>query len=996
MTSTKATSSTPPSSPVLCTEHLFHLREEGFTSEQIDYLVELGVASISAEEAKRRGFKVWDASDRDWVSSAGIYFPFSPSFGQVRCDRPLSRGDGEKPAKYITPVKAKSEAYLPEGCEVVTEGFKDALAGSLHGQIPTGALAGVSHYRKALEAGSKYTILFDADGWHNPQVFSNLITAGKYLHGKVQLLPEIPGQPKAGLCEYFKAGHTATDYEKLIASAKKPEALLMEWPLHWRWSDWNAEKQLQAVKTALGLAAAHLDHLQQGQLIQAIQKASGLKTSDLDKTLEHRKNLLAKQQSRAKRVTREKALGIKRDRTLEEEIPEGWTGEKFIYHTVFEAGCGKWTVMDGAYYEYREAGGYWRRADDTVIQGLISKKLEKSYRTTGKGKNDRRSYPFATDKSIKAAFQFNRTILEAVDRPHNNHLRAFSNCTVDLRTGESMPHGKNYFLTSAIAAPYEPNQPCPEVYQQFLLDSYGEELIPVIRAVTSMLLDPTAPYGKFVHLIGNSGTGKGVQLRLWQELFGIDHSKGGSSFSEFATAEQRHQNLTGCSLYVLGDVGGYIKDLRAFYDLVDNAPMGGRPLFSSTAYQKKWDVRFAIASVAPLQVENSGDGWGRRVIPIPTLPSKRSPDSELGTRLAAVKGQIISWALAMPRQLRDAILMNPAAYSERIAAVMHEQSIYGDSVMAFVDACLRPSEDASEEVPAWLLHEWYKAYCREHGYQAKAMNGFLGHLKTLIPNCYLARHKVNGRMIPPRWVGLDSLAGVFSSSNEMGDRSNGYQGIQSINPVIECRKEKCREGGIDAFNTLSTGSLLKSELLERAIGSQLGINTPDPLNPTKNQGFQDSGSVPDREDRDQKIDLQVSQKNQEEILKEVSNLKNGPDPTDPSRSALGKLTENQGFEPPNSGSGVFIPIEGSEKPKTDRDPVVDSVSELEGYLNLLAQENRYLGCDDWETYEDLMADYPDPEVRKAAFKRLPSIEKRRLKQLKKDYLAAKEGEKSRA
>jgi hypothetical protein len=74
---------------------------------------------------------------------------------------------------------------------VLTEGFKDAAAGTLHGGIATGALAGVSHYRKALKQGSGETIVFDADGWTNPQVFSNLVHAGYYLRGKIQLVPEI-------------------------------------------------------------------------------------------------------------------------------------------------------------------------------------------------------------------------------------------------------------------------------------------------------------------------------------------------------------------------------------------------------------------------------------------------------------------------------------------------------------------------------------------------------------------------------------------------------------------------------------------------------------------------------------------------------------------------------------------------------------------------------------------------------------------------------------
>jgi hypothetical protein len=194
-----------------------HLLNEGFNPEQISRLRNnYGVRSVSQAEALKLGFKLWDSSKKQWCSSAGIFFPFSPSFAQLRCDTPLIRNG--KPVKYLTPVGVRTEAFLPEGCRVLTEGFKDAIAGSFHGGIPTGALAGVSHYRKALKQGCGHTILFDADGWTNPQVFANLIHAGVWCRGKVVLLPEIAGQPKAGLCEYFKGGYTGEDYQRLIDS----------------------------------------------------------------------------------------------------------------------------------------------------------------------------------------------------------------------------------------------------------------------------------------------------------------------------------------------------------------------------------------------------------------------------------------------------------------------------------------------------------------------------------------------------------------------------------------------------------------------------------------------------------------------------------------------------------------------------------------------------------------------------------------------------------
>lgn len=246
----------------LRSEHIAHLTNEGFTPAQIARLEAMGVRSLTEAQSERMGLKVW-SGDR-WISSSGIFFPFTASFGQLRCDTPLVRPSGVA-AKYLTPVNAKSAAWLPEGCSIITEGFKDAAAGTLHGGIATGALAGVSHYRKALKPESGYTILFDADGWRNPQVFSNLVHAGKYLKGKIQLIPEIEGEPKAGLCEYFKAGHTHEDYQRLINSAFKPEDFLLELPKHWQ--GLMAFKLARCVRSLLRLAALYLRQIEQEVLL---------------------------------------------------------------------------------------------------------------------------------------------------------------------------------------------------------------------------------------------------------------------------------------------------------------------------------------------------------------------------------------------------------------------------------------------------------------------------------------------------------------------------------------------------------------------------------------------------------------------------------------------------------------------------------------------------------------------------------------------------------
>lgn len=196
---------------MLVEKHRQHLTDESFTCEEIDSLInQYGVRSLSELEAMSQGFKVWDGDQ--WHSSSGILFPYTSDFGQLRTDTPIQRKRG-KPAKYLTQSGKVTQAFIPEGCRAITEGFKDAIIATLRG-VPTGAIAGVSHYRKALAKGCGYTIVFDSDGWTNPQVFHNLIKAGLHCSGKVLLLPKME-EEQGGLCEFLKA-NSIDEYRRLL------------------------------------------------------------------------------------------------------------------------------------------------------------------------------------------------------------------------------------------------------------------------------------------------------------------------------------------------------------------------------------------------------------------------------------------------------------------------------------------------------------------------------------------------------------------------------------------------------------------------------------------------------------------------------------------------------------------------------------------------------------------------------------------------------------
>jgi len=492
------------------------------------------------------------------------------------------------------------------------------------------------------------------------------------------------------------------------------------------------------------------------------------------------------------------AEGLNFDNCVTAQTFDGW-----VYRNEFGATEGDWRVIDSAFYQWRDHLGYWQHQPDNRLNSLIAESGDKAFKLKhSKEFGWQVVKPYETNAYKESAFKYCRSRLERPEPlPVNNHLRAFNNCVVDLRTGAQMPHSKEYFLTSQIPYNYEPGKECPEAFRQFVADSFGLDMLDVIRAFTSMFLDPTAPYGKFPHLIGQSGGGKGTLGRFWNSLFGEDGASSGN-FSDIATAEGRHQYLTGKSLFSIPDAGGYISGLRAFYELVDDGAMSGRALFNPVGYFKTWNIRFWIASVDHLQIENAGDGWARRAYPIPVRARTVKPDPDLRLKLENCKADVISWALSMSREERDRILLSPPE-NERVINLSLDSALYGDSTKSFVDLCLRPSANASF-VPHHLLHSWYVSYCKEHGYTPLGMSKFISHLKTVLPRNFADRGwspMVNGKRsrVAAHWEYLVPVEGAFIKSDIQLQPEAFRPPTPANNPVWICIKAQCEEGGLMEF-----------------------------------------------------------------------------------------------------------------------------------------------------------------------------------------------------
>ncbi|MHC5718221.1 MAG: primase-like DNA-binding domain-containing protein, partial [Nostoc sp.] len=342
------------------------------------------------------------------------------------------------------------------------------------------------------------------------------------------------------------------------------------------------------------------------------------------------------------------------------------------------------------------------------------------------------------------------------------------------------------------------------------------------------------------------------------------------------------------------DVGGYAEGVRAFYELVDNGAMSGRALFNPVAYSIQWYIRFWVASVSHLQIENAGDGWMRRAYPIPVKNRDVTPDPDLWLKLQEVKSDIISWALAMPRAERDRILLSPPS-SDRAKNLALEASLYGDSTKSFVDLCLRPSTNATF-IPQSRLHSWYVLYCREHGYAPLGMSKFISHLKTVLPHNFKERSwtpTVNGKRerIQSHFAFIEPLAGVFEMKVPEGPPDSSLSKAE----FWYCFKDKCLEGGIEEFEEFFHPTKTPEPLHSKTVHPVHPLNTPR-LDPGQPETLTQLGCPPCPIVPPQELALQKKDElNSESGVNQIVNLTDNPSVPNDFVDNLDSLTVT-GFE----------------------------------------------------------------------------------------------------
>lgn len=679
--------------------HIAHLLDEGFQPEQIQNFAAQGVRSISETEARALNFLARDENG-NLVSGSGLLFPFTNTFFQLRLDVPIIRKNGSE-AKYLTPCRKQAQALTSVGCKVHTEGWKDAMAGSLHGGIETGALAGVSHYRRALKPNSGGTIIFDADGWHNPSVFRCLVNAGKWIGGKINLLPKIPGQPKAGLCEYFKAGYTQKDYQALIDNAYTPEAFLLELPNHWK--ELPSDRLSEAVRVLLKLAVKLLDPMQRSVLIKKIARVTGIDRrmvgGEMAKTM-------AKEQEQKRGTT---------PAEIAAELAEDYRDRL------------AWNDEAGLWYRYEaEFPGVWALESDTSIGAVVVAEFESRM-----GLDYKADWIEQCIKILKW-----KLIVKRWDQPRD--LLPFRNGVLNTNTGEFLDHAPGYRFTWSLPREHDPHAIAWSTIENWMDVATGgsRRLKNILLCFLNACLKGRSDLQRALYLTGPGGTGKGTYLRLVLSLIGRQNNYS-SSLAEWCGNRFETANAYGKRLLSFADEDKYAGGLGNFKKVTGGDAIRGE-IKRKQAFDFVFDGMVLLASNYPIFSGDTSSGIHRRLLlaafdVIIPPNQRRDVDKEFEPELSALTNYVLS--------ISDEFVSETLRQSSDQAPEVIERSwdwrMRQDSVAAWLNECVIRDPQACERVgndreDADSLFGSYYRYCDRTGSRAKGSREFSPALLELV------------------------------------------------------------------------------------------------------------------------------------------------------------------------------------------------------------------------------------------------------------------------
>ncbi|AEP08625.1 phage/plasmid primase, P4 family [Micavibrio aeruginosavorus] len=289
------------------------------------------------------------------------------------------------------------------------------------------------------------------------------------------------------------------------------------------------------------------------------------------------------------------------------------------------------------------------------------------------------------------------------------------NGTIDLKTGNLLPHNPAHLITKMAPVTFDPQAECPE-FMKFLHSTFDgkADMIAYIQRVFGYCLTGLTVEHCFFIMEGRGRNGKSTLLTILAELMGDYHRK--SEAKSFLT--QRNEG-------VRNDIAG-LKGVRVVTasEIAEgirmNEPLikemtGGDIIAARFLYQEYFEFRpqckiIMAVNVKPEIIGTDVGIWERiRLIPFEVTIPEHKRDKNLMGKLQNEKSGILNWALEGLKQWHAGGLQEPPTIKAALEKYRGDMDVVG----RFLAECTTSSQNDS--VSAHELYETWRVWQKNAG-----------------------------------------------------------------------------------------------------------------------------------------------------------------------------------------------------------------------------------------------------------------------------------------
>jgi len=335
--------------------------------------------------------------------------------------------------------------------------------------------------------------------------------------------------------------------------------------------------------------------------------------------------------------------------------------------------------------------------------------LHKAVRKLGNHSTQRSMLNNAATQSRGAGIEFNR----------HNHLLVVQNGTVDLHTGNLLPHVPGYYITMRADVKYDPAAQEPERFLQFLNEIFdnNQELVDYVHRLLGYCLTGETREHVFHVLHGEGANGKSVLINLLCRMFS-EYCKNVS-----AGALERHSDndrpnpsllqAKDARIIVVNETNEGVKLNSALIKQISAGDeVCPRALFQDNEHFIPHMQILWVTNHIP-QIDWNDGGLRRRykLIPFTVTFTPDQQDKDLPEKLWAEREGILKWLI---EGAIDWYAHGLGELPDTMAEALEKERRAEDSVYAFYQDKIINTGDSKDQIPASNMYKAYQQYCLDN------------------------------------------------------------------------------------------------------------------------------------------------------------------------------------------------------------------------------------------------------------------------------------------